>query len=430
MTERWTEQGPSAPLDDLLDEVVLSPTGMPVRAMEQVLALGEEVVPAIAEAIEFWEGDAEADTLWLIVLLGEMRSPLAVPALVGQLRATEADVLAHASAEGLAKIGAAAVPALRDVVSSGDADQRLCAYAALGWIDAEEAYRVLADALKRDRELADVLGMALTQHAGRASVEGLFSAYQAVEPWQRPAIEDAIRAAHHRTPPDVSWRSDWRLRYRRRPEQYGAFHPEWPSIVAVLRQDEGVRANRDVPLRSLDEILAAPQDEIGPDPELCDDCGQPIERPMAVPMCPSTAVAVALDQMAVLSGALEDGIDDIFELLDDLEEQEFAVRDEPEPKKARAREEREDTLADFAEARATCEWLIEQGVEDVARGKAMIAAHLAELAARHGDPDGLLAPVAPVRTRAEKIGRNDPCPCGSGQKYKRCCLDRDASATP
>lgn len=22
---------------------------------------------------------------------------------------------------------------------------------------------------------------------------------------------------------------------------------------------------------------------------------------------------------------------------------------------------------------------------------------------------------------AEKIGRNDPCPCGSGQKYKKCC---------
>jgi len=24
-----------------------------------------------------------------------------------------------------------------------------------------------------------------------------------------------------------------------------------------------------------------------------------------------------------------------------------------------------------------------------------------------------------------KIGRNDPCPCGSGQKYKRCCLPRE-----
>ena len=27
-----------------------------------------------------------------------------------------------------------------------------------------------------------------------------------------------------------------------------------------------------------------------------------------------------------------------------------------------------------------------------------------------------------------KIGRNDLCPCGSGQKYKRCCLPRDEAA--
>ena len=24
-----------------------------------------------------------------------------------------------------------------------------------------------------------------------------------------------------------------------------------------------------------------------------------------------------------------------------------------------------------------------------------------------------------------KVGRNDPCPCGSGKKYKQCCLDKD-----
>jgi len=23
-----------------------------------------------------------------------------------------------------------------------------------------------------------------------------------------------------------------------------------------------------------------------------------------------------------------------------------------------------------------------------------------------------------------KIGRNDPCPCGSGLKYKKCCMNR------
>ena len=26
------------------------------------------------------------------------------------------------------------------------------------------------------------------------------------------------------------------------------------------------------------------------------------------------------------------------------------------------------------------------------------------------------------------IGRNDPCPCGSGRKYKLCCLAKDAKA--
>ena len=26
-----------------------------------------------------------------------------------------------------------------------------------------------------------------------------------------------------------------------------------------------------------------------------------------------------------------------------------------------------------------------------------------------------------VKKSFEKIGRNDPCPCGSGKKYKQCC---------
>jgi hypothetical protein len=28
-----------------------------------------------------------------------------------------------------------------------------------------------------------------------------------------------------------------------------------------------------------------------------------------------------------------------------------------------------------------------------------------------------------------KVGRNDPCPCGSGKKYKQCCLAKE-KATP
>ena len=28
----------------------------------------------------------------------------------------------------------------------------------------------------------------------------------------------------------------------------------------------------------------------------------------------------------------------------------------------------------------------------------------------------------PVENTEPMIGRNDPCPCGSGKKYKKCCL--------
>lgn len=29
----------------------------------------------------------------------------------------------------------------------------------------------------------------------------------------------------------------------------------------------------------------------------------------------------------------------------------------------------------------------------------------------------------PLVHETQKIGRNDPCPCGSGKKYKNCCLE-------
>jgi uncharacterized protein YecA (UPF0149 family) len=36
----------------------------------------------------------------------------------------------------------------------------------------------------------------------------------------------------------------------------------------------------------------------------------------------------------------------------------------------------------------------------------------------HGDE---VSEVATVRRKGKKVGRNDPCPCGSGKKYKKCC---------
>jgi len=52
------------------------------------------------------------------------------------------------------------------------------------------------------------------------------------------------------------------------------------------------------------------------------------------------------------------------------------------------------------------------------------------------NPDTLPKPVPTVRRRLprlrvlqrrarQSLGRNDPCLCGSGRKYKRCCLPKD-----
>jgi SEC-C motif len=34
--------------------------------------------------------------------------------------------------------------------------------------------------------------------------------------------------------------------------------------------------------------------------------------------------------------------------------------------------------------------------------------------------------VVPFKRDSPKVGRNDPCPCGSGKKYKKCCLNKNS----
>jgi hypothetical protein len=42
--------------------------------------------------------------------------------------------------------------------------------------------------------------------------------------------------------------------------------------------------------------------------------------------------------------------------------------------------------------------------------------------ARNAPPLPLFPPTAPIINSLRGVGRNDPCPCGSGKKYKKCCL--------
>jgi uncharacterized protein len=58
----------------------------------------------------------------------------------------------------------------------------------------------------------------------------------------------------------------------------------------------------------------------------------------------------------------------------------------------------------------------EKVIESMAAG--LVAAY--RYFRQHGQPyAGTPAPES--RHKSGKIGRNDPCPCGSGKKYKRCC---------
>ncbi|MGQ4877412.1 preprotein translocase subunit SecA [Billgrantia sp. LNSP4103-1] len=49
------------------------------------------------------------------------------------------------------------------------------------------------------------------------------------------------------------------------------------------------------------------------------------------------------------------------------------------------------------------------------------ALELAEGEAQSAPAAALAADSRPVRREGPKVGRNDPCPCGSGKKYKQCC---------
>lgn len=40
----------------------------------------------------------------------------------------------------------------------------------------------------------------------------------------------------------------------------------------------------------------------------------------------------------------------------------------------------------------------------------------------HCNHDHHFAPVVTHVRAGPKVGRNDPCPCGSGKKHKKCCL--------
>jgi hypothetical protein len=423
-------------LETLLDDITVPTIGMPVRLMERVLEVDREAAPAVCEVLESRREEGDHDLLWLVVMLGELGEPAAVPSLVALLGLTGEIELPGAAAEALAKIGEPAVPFLVETLRQGSPQERIWAYGTLGWIGGEPAYTALLEALERDRELADVIATALAALGRAEAIPAIYGALERSEEWQRIDLNDAIVTLGRGHDDESGIGKDWRLRYRRQP-RLGSFMPAWPAIPATVHGNAELRkARKGVPVRPLEEILSEPP-EPEPEPETCENCGAPIEYPTNLPVCPETALSAVIRQIQLLNDARERGLEDLFDVWEDVEASiVLLMQDEEEHPEQRERwmDERDEAAIDWQ----TCEWLVTEGLETVGAAKARLTAEAARLADRFGDPDGLLSPVRPARAgaiprtqpsspstepaaREAHVGRNAPCPCGSGKKYKRCC---------
>ena len=62
------------------------------------------------------------------------------------------------------------------------------------------------------------------------------------------------------------------------------------------------------------------------------------------------------------------------------------------------------------------------GGREIQKQKSQLQDHLQNAQASHGDEvSAAEVKKKPVTKDGKKVGRNDPCPCGSGKKYKNCC---------
>lgn len=435
-------QPPRRSLDELVDVVVGDLWSTPVRAMEAVLERGPAAVEPVARGLERalerrggpWsergpteDGGETLEPLWAAVLLGQLGSPEGAEPLVEAIRRTDEReyTLRQAAAEALARIGTPAMEAIHGLVRSDAPDERLWGYAALGWVEDEAAHERLLDALESDTEMLDVVASAVAARGREEAIPRLHAALERAEPWMRPELEDAIRELAHAEPRRSPLEEDWRLRYRLDPS-HGTIPLTWATVSAIVRIDPEFREERvTLPVRPLEEILAEPWEE-EPQPERCENCGVVLFEGTGVDVCPETAVSVALIQHEMLGQARAAGFRDLFDLMADLEAELWALDDAPWPVDAREIEAHEDEETRITLLHRACEWLVERGVEEIGAGRAALLAEAGRLADLHGDPEGLLSDGATFRTASpirapEEPGRNDPCPCGSGRKYKKCC---------
>ncbi len=72
---------------------------------------------------------------------------------------------------------------------------------------------------------------------------------------------------------------------------------------------------------------------------------------------------------------------------------------------------------------------------DARNGRIIEESQLQKYFQEHPEARGRMVPMEELPTRRQmlrrppRVGRNEPCPCGSGKKFKQCCFIKAAEAT-
>jgi uncharacterized protein YecA (UPF0149 family) len=173
---------------------------------------------------------------------------------------------------------------------------------------------------------------------------------------------------------------------------------------------------------ALEEILSKDMTDHRSE-ELCEDCKKPVAYQAGVPVCPShTAYGMAVFQEEFIKESIRQEYENAPELMDELDEL------YEDAKKIKKKSRQRNNLDKIAVYYKTLDYFIERGIyslHDILKELSKIKekAEKSYRAEFGTDPmyDLIMQDEPAGRARSNKIGRNEPCPCGSGKKYKKCC---------
>ncbi len=174
----------------------------PTEAIAGLADAGEEAVGPLMDLLGGLDPDEDDWTpVWIAVTLGEIRSPRAVPTLLGLLELPDGDVLAEAAVEALARTGPAALPGLLGFARRAPGwEARSWGYAAIGLIPGEASLRFLVDALTRDVLLWGAIAIALADLGDDRALEPLRALLARCDEREAEPVREAIAILEGRQP--------------------------------------------------------------------------------------------------------------------------------------------------------------------------------------------------------------------------------------